>query len=78
LLAALPRLDRRQGGEKLHRIKGQPPSLVHLPPGCAFGPRCPHARAGVCDQDRPELVEIGPGHQAACVRHRELAVAGAS
>ena len=27
--------------ERLHRIEGQPPSLVFLPPGCAFHPRCP-------------------------------------
>ncbi len=41
LLASLPRLDRRRDGERLHRIKGQPPSLIFLPPGCAFTPRCP-------------------------------------
>ena len=46
LLASLPRLDRRRDGERLHRIKGQPPSLIFLPPGCAFNPRCPNAVAG--------------------------------
>ncbi|MFM7535563.1 MAG: ABC transporter ATP-binding protein [Acidimicrobiales bacterium] len=77
LLAALPRLDRRVGGEKLHRIKGQPPSLVHLPPGCAFTPRCPHARAGECDQERPTLVELSPRHFAACHRIGSFETAGA-
>jgi oligopeptide/dipeptide ABC transporter ATP-binding protein len=66
LLASLPRLDRRRDGEKLHRIKGQPPSLIFLPPGCAFNPRCPDAVAGTCDTERPELLEVAPGHRSAC------------
>jgi oligopeptide/dipeptide ABC transporter ATP-binding protein len=72
LLASLPRLDRRSGDERLHRIQGQPPSLIFLPPGCAFNPRCPHARAGVCDTDIPPLVSIGLDHVAACVRVDEI------
>jgi len=66
LLASLPRIDRRTS-ERLHRIKGQPPSLVHVPPGCAFHPRCPQAEVpGVCDQERPSLLEIGVTHWSAC------------
>jgi oligopeptide/dipeptide ABC transporter ATP-binding protein len=72
LLASLPRLDRRAGDERLHRIQGQPPSLIFLPPGCAFNPRCPHARAGVCDTEVPPLVSIGPDHVAACIRVHEI------
>jgi oligopeptide/dipeptide ABC transporter ATP-binding protein len=72
LLASLPRLDRRSGNERLHRIQGQPPSLIFLPPGCAFNPRCPHARAGVCDQDVPPLESVGPDHNAACLRVNEI------
>jgi oligopeptide/dipeptide ABC transporter ATP-binding protein len=72
LLASLPRLDRRAGDERLHRIQGQPPSLIFLPPGCAFNPRCPHARAGVCDQEIPPLTPIGPDHIAACLRVDEI------
>ncbi len=66
LLASLPRLDRRRDGEKLHRIKGQPPSLIFLPPGCAFNPRCPDAVPGTCDVERPDLREVSPGHASAC------------
>jgi oligopeptide/dipeptide ABC transporter ATP-binding protein len=68
LLASLPRLDRRSDKRsRLHRIVGQPPSLIHLPPGCAFHPRCPYAEApGRCSQDRPELVDLWDGHQTAC------------
>jgi oligopeptide/dipeptide ABC transporter, ATP-binding protein, C-terminal domain len=72
LLASLPRLDRRAGDERLHRIQGQPPSLIFLPPGCAFNPRCPHARAGVCDTDVPPLISIGQDHVAACLRVDEI------
>ncbi len=72
LLASLPRLDRRRDGEKLHRIKGQPPSLIFLPPGCAFNPRCPHAVPGTCDTQRPELTEVAPGHVSACHFAAEL------
>ena len=68
LLASLPRLDRRADkGSRLHRIKGQPPSAIHLPPGCAFNPRCPGAEIpGRCDGERPELRLIAPDHFSAC------------
>ncbi|MDQ1535525.1 MAG: glutathione transport system ATP-binding protein [Actinomycetota bacterium] len=72
LLASLPRLDRRAGDERLHRIQGQPPSLIFLPPGCAFNPRCPHARAGVCDTVVPPLLPISSDHVAACLRVDEI------
>jgi oligopeptide/dipeptide ABC transporter ATP-binding protein len=75
LLASLPRLDRRrEGGERqrLHRIKGQPPSLIFLPPGCSFTPRCPNAVAGTCDVDRPALRDVDRGHASACHFATEL------
>ena len=42
LLGSIPRLDRPRP-ERLHSIKGAPPSLINMPPGCTFRPRCPHA-----------------------------------
>src|SRR6184192_3803482 len=42
LLGSIPRLDRPRP-ERLHTIKGSPPSLITLPQGCKFRPRCPHA-----------------------------------
>jgi peptide/nickel transport system ATP-binding protein len=42
LLGSIPRLDRPKG-TKLASIKGAPPSLINLPQGCKFRPRCPHA-----------------------------------
>jgi len=67
LLASLPRLDRRKGEERLARIKGQPPSLIFLPTGCAFHPRCPYAEApGVCSTATPSLEPLGATHASAC------------
>jgi oligopeptide/dipeptide ABC transporter ATP-binding protein len=42
LLGSIPRLDRPRQ-ERLHSIKGTPPSLIRSPTGCKFRPRCPHA-----------------------------------
>ena len=42
LLGSIPRLDRPKL-ERLHSIKGMPPSLINAPEGCKFRPRCPHA-----------------------------------
>jgi oligopeptide/dipeptide ABC transporter ATP-binding protein len=66
LLASLPRLDRRADGERLHRIKGQPPSLIHLPSGCAFHPRCPYVDDELCPSRVPAPVSLDDGHRAAC------------
>ena len=52
LLGSIPRLDRPKP-KKLHSIQGQPPSLINLPQGCKFRPRCPHA-FDKCIQE-PEL-----------------------
>jgi oligopeptide/dipeptide ABC transporter ATP-binding protein len=68
LLASLPRLDRRAREGRLHRIKGQPPSLIRVPPGCPFHPRCPVASDfdGPCFRERPELIPIDETHSSAC------------
>jgi peptide/nickel transport system ATP-binding protein len=62
LLESIPRPDVRV--ERLVPIAGAPPSLIHVPPGCPFHPRCPH-RFAPCDRERPELAgEVG--HLDAC------------
>ena len=49
-------------------IHGQPPSLIDVPPGCAFHPRCRFADDR-CGQISPELTtQTGPDHLAACLR----------
>jgi peptide/nickel transport system ATP-binding protein/oligopeptide transport system ATP-binding protein len=64
LLASVPRLDEPRK-TRLQPVEGQPPDLINLPPGCAFGPRCAHF-IDACRQTIPPLVEISPGHSAAC------------
>ncbi len=64
LLESLPRHDVDDKG-KLCPIKGQPPSLINLPGGCSFSPRCAYAR-DTCRCQEPHLAEIEPGHSSAC------------
>jgi peptide/nickel transport system ATP-binding protein len=71
LLGSLPRLD-SSGRERLTPIIGSPPSLVNMPPGCPFAPRCP-LHIAECDAAEPPLFDVGRDHTAACIRHEELA-----
>jgi peptide/nickel transport system ATP-binding protein len=53
----------------LRPIKGNPPSLINVPPGCAFHPRCPYRmmNPGPCDVDVPQLLRVRePGHLVSC------------
>src|SRR4051812_42055886 len=73
LLGSIPRADvgRRQ---PLTPIEGTPPSLIHLPPGCPFVPRCP-MRIQKCVEIEPPLVPMplsGEGHCSACHRSDEI------
>ena len=70
LLTSLARLDRRRT-DRLRPIPGQPPSLIHVPPGCAFHPRCPFATE-VCRSEPPPLTG-GAAHLAAC-HHQDRVV----
>jgi peptide/nickel transport system ATP-binding protein len=63
LLQSISRLD--EDVDRLKPIKGSPPSLIFVPPGCSFHPRCPY-RFEPCDHEVPELVEEASGHLAAC------------
>ncbi len=74
LLGSLPRLD-AQSREMLRPIPGAPPSLLNLPPGCPFAPRCPIA-FGRCVHEEPALLVVAAGHQAACHRSAALADVG--
>ncbi|MDQ2865940.1 MAG: ABC transporter ATP-binding protein [Candidatus Eremiobacteraeota bacterium] len=69
LLASLPRLD--DAHRRLEPIKGQPPNLLNMPPGCAFAPRCAY-RMPICDQPVP-LYSFGEGHVARCYLYDERA-----
>jgi oligopeptide transport system ATP-binding protein len=64
LMASVPALDGKPGA-RLQTIPGQPPDLASLPPGCAFSPRCKHARER-CFKARPVLELVGARHSRAC------------
>jgi oligopeptide/dipeptide ABC transporter ATP-binding protein len=70
LLDSIPRLD--QKGQQLYAIQGLPPSLLKIPAGCAFNPRCPKAR-DICRTEVPPLAPVTeqdgtdlPGRGSAC------------
>ncbi|MBM3534569.1 MAG: ABC transporter ATP-binding protein [Alphaproteobacteria bacterium] len=65
LMGSIPRLDQEQ--ERLAAIEGQVPNLTQLPQGCRFRARCPFAVAACAEAD-PPLIEVTPGHLAACIR----------
>ena len=71
LLASVPSLH-GDPEQDLLPIKGNPPSLINVPPGCAFHPRCRYAMVagGPCDLEVPMLLPLSrsnqPGHVVAC------------
>jgi oligopeptide transport system ATP-binding protein len=72
LLSSLPRLDEKPG-TRLSSIPGNPPSLIDLPSGCPFVPRCTYA----VDKCREEMPQLEPTHEngrkVACWRWQEVA-----
>ncbi|GGI04513.1 ABC transporter ATP-binding protein [Egicoccus halophilus] len=72
LLSSLPRPD--QDLERLVPIPGQPPSLINLPSGCAFHPRCHLGRGrSRCRTEEPALYDLGPMRGSRCHFHEEMA-----
>jgi peptide/nickel transport system ATP-binding protein len=67
LLGSMPRFDRTRS-ERLLAITGSPPSLINVPSGCPFHPRCAYSarNGGLSEEIRPELVPVEPGHIVAC------------
>lgn len=63
LIASIPSSAPR--GERLVPIRGMTPSLINLPEGCAFAPRCPRASA-TCESARPEEQAVAPGRSLRC------------
>ncbi|NOZ29759.1 MAG: ABC transporter ATP-binding protein [Chloroflexi bacterium] len=77
LLAAVPEAD-PEVTRKKKRVQLRSldiPSLLALPPGCTFHPRCPLFREGVCDAERPPLEAVAGSHQAACYYAGQQAIA---
>jgi oligopeptide/dipeptide ABC transporter ATP-binding protein len=82
LLGSIPRLDRPRP-ERLYSIKGAPPSLINMPEGCRFRPRCPHAFEKCTTEPGLENRVETPGHLDRCWldveykrSHRDDAISG--
>jgi oligopeptide/dipeptide ABC transporter ATP-binding protein len=65
LVASVPQLAGTTG--RLTTIEGQPPSLLNLPVGCRFAPRCPHADRR-CHAVYPDSFAVSDAHSADCWR----------
>ena len=70
LLLSVPDVTAVDRGD-LYQIRGLPPDVAHLPPGCPFAPRCDRAEA-VCRETPPPMVEVSPGHWSLCHFAREV------
>ncbi len=64
LLQSIPKIDNRE--VRLPAIKGMPPSLFSVPPGCAFNPRCPRAEDRCRTGGPPPLMDVAPDHGSRC------------
>ncbi len=66
LLAAIPNPDpEARAAKQAHKLGGDVPTPLNPPAGCRFHTRCPHAMER-CRREEPPLVEVEPGHFAAC------------
>jgi oligopeptide/dipeptide ABC transporter ATP-binding protein len=70
LLRSQPDLNHHRERRPLQPIPGAPPPPAQSLPGCPFAPRCSLAEP-VCGEALPALVELSPGHHAACVKAGE-------
>ncbi|WP_432431331.1 ABC transporter ATP-binding protein [Rhizobium bangladeshense] len=75
LLASMPKPGdasrMKQAGERLAAIPGVVPSLMHIPAGCAFQPRCQFA-VDACRAAVPPLADVNPRHKSRCIRWQEI------
>jgi peptide/nickel transport system ATP-binding protein len=80
LLGSVPRMSVGRS-ERLEPIPGQPPSLIRLPEGCVFRPRCAYHElvpGNRCDVERPDLLPVTPDHAVRChlepAQRKEIAI----
>ena len=65
LMGSMPSIGPREG--RLATINGRVPTPAEMPTGCRFAGRCPFV-IQACHEARPPLLELTPGHFAACIR----------
>jgi oligopeptide transport system ATP-binding protein len=70
LLDSIPRVDAR--GTELYAIKGLPPNLTRVPPGCSFNPRCRFAQDQCRTGDDPPLERLSDVRDVACYYYQEV------
>jgi oligopeptide transport system ATP-binding protein len=70
LLDSIPRVDSK--GTELYAIKGLPPNLTRVPPGCSFNPRCRFARDDCRQGDAPPLTTLSDVRDVACYYYQEV------
>lgn len=69
LLGSIPKLNETQ--RRLQAIPGVVPNPAFMPEGCRFHPRCRYATEE-CRNQEPELMDLGGGHEVACLRYKEI------
>ena len=74
LLSAIPKTDPEQQSQRII-LQGDVPNPANPPAGCPFNPRCRFAQ-DICRTEKPPLIEVEPGHQAACHFAQELELVG--
>ena len=65
LLSAVPIPDPTVKRKRIP-LQGDVPSPIHPPSGCHFHTRCPIAKKGLCDKEKPQLKQSAEGHWVAC------------
>ncbi len=67
LLRSVIRLDRK--ARRVETMAGLMPDLIHMPPGCAFHPRCDQTGES-CTRETPDWRQVEDGHWVACLNYR--------
>ncbi len=68
LMAASPVMDPHDRTNEKHLMQGDPGSLINLPTGCHFHPRCPYC-TDRCMNEEPQNTVLVDGHQVSCFRY---------
>ncbi len=68
LMAASPVMDPHDRTNEKHLMQGDPGSLINLPTGCHFHPRCPYC-TDRCMKEEPQNAVLADGHQVSCFRY---------
>ncbi|MEL7606866.1 MAG: ABC transporter ATP-binding protein [Sedimentibacter saalensis] len=71
LMAASPIMDPHDRDKEKYIMQGDPGSLINLPSGCHFHPRCPYGSEH-CKEESPQIIVLPDGHQVDC--HKYAAV----